>query len=69
MNAKQINREWGKKMLDSLTLQDAAVVFMLGLNKKGDVKICVTTDLNPDKQKGALERAVKILQDNIDKMK
>lgn len=68
MDAKQINKEWGDKMLGSLTAQDAAVVFMLGLNKRGDVKIVVTTDLDPTKQKAALQRAVEILTIQIDKM-
>lgn len=68
MNVKQINKEYGHKMLEALTLQDAAVVFMVGLKKDGKVANVMTTDMKPHQLQGSLKHAIHILQTELDKL-
>ena len=69
MEAKEINKIWGGQMLTSLTVQDAAIVFCLGIKKDGKIAVSMTSDIMNHLHKEALLKAVEMLQEQILKMK
>lgn len=69
MDVKQINKEYGDKMLEALTIQKAAVVFMIGLDRQGNPKTVMTTDMRPHQYKAGLKRAIEILQNEFNKIR
>ncbi len=69
MNAHEINKRWGGQMLTSLTVQDAAIVFCLGIKKDGKLAVSMTSDIANHLQKEALLKSIELLQEQVLKMK
>lgn len=67
-SAKEINKEWGGKMLTSLTIQDAAIVFCLGIKANGDIAVSQTSDIMDIRSKEAIQRSIDILTEQLLKM-
>lgn len=58
MTVAEINKIWGKKFLDTLTIGNAAIVFAFGIKKDGKVIITATTDLTPAELKKELQKII-----------
>lgn len=58
MNVQEINTIWGKDLIKSLTIAQAAVVCCIGVTKDGKLRVAMTTDVRPGEVIEQLEMIV-----------